>query len=215
MVSQELCREFVAKHVLLGINNIMHHFITDSKFSDSIVENCLVIPDWKAIAEENGYFESDGEIFLKDNLEAFSTIEEGCQSLGFKEIATPEEDTVVVNTELEEQFDDWSDAAECSRTLVKEEDGCFGAWFLVDSDEETFSNFEECCREKGLWFQSEIMEWWVVDDYLGRLLKKEGEVVFQFLDFSGEHMVWGRTCSGQTIFLDSCIQSIIGKITKP
>ena len=50
----------------------------------------------------------------------------------------------------------------------------------------------------------EIFEFWAVSEWLGEKLIASGEVVFNMLDFT----VWGRTCSGQSIALDSVIQKI-------
>ena len=51
----------------------------------------------------------------------------------------------------------------------------------------------------------EVLEWWLVSDWLGRHLINEGEVVIQ----SDVGHYWGRTCSGQSIILDGTIQDII------
>ena len=98
-------------------------------------------------AQDNGWFMSDGEVYLKENLESFSTIEEACRSMGFREIST-HEGVFIINPE-QELFDDWSDAAELSEVMAKEEDGS-GAWYLTSSSEQKFKDFESCCLELGL-----------------------------------------------------------------
>lgn len=54
---------------------------------------------------------------------------------------------------------------------------------------------------------SEIFEWWLVSSYLARKLQEQGEVV---IDALGCHW-WGRTTSGQAIYLDNVIQEIAGE----
>jgi len=52
--------------------------------------------------------------------------------------------------------------------------------------------------------QQEIMEWWIVTDYLHRKLSEKGEPVLEW----GNNYYWGRCCSGQAIMLDSVISEI-------
>ncbi len=50
----------------------------------------------------------------------------------------------------------------------------------------------------------EVLEWWIVSDYLFDKLKAKGETVEQFYGLP----IWGRTCSGQAIYCDYVIQEI-------
>lgn len=52
----------------------------------------------------------------------------------------------------------------------------------------------------------EIFEWWLVSPYLADELKEQGEIV---IDALGCYW-WGRTTSGQAIYMDSAIQKIAG-----
>jgi hypothetical protein len=63
-------------------------------------------------------------------------------------------------------------------------------------------NFEED-KETGEY--PEILEYWLVSDYLLNRLKEKGEVVME--DYHGLS-IWGRTCSGQSIMLDNVIEDI-------
>lgn len=53
-------------------------------------------------------------------------------------------------------------------------------------------------------FVNDVLEWWLVDSWLAERLKQEGEVV---IEEYGCYW-WGRSTSGQAIYLDSVIQSI-------
>jgi len=48
----------------------------------------------------------------------------------------------------------------------------------------------------------EVFEWWIVSNRLIEKLKEKGEVVLE------DRNIWGRTCSGQAILLDSVITDI-------
>jgi len=53
----------------------------------------------------------------------------------------------------------------------------------------------------------EALEHWCISPWLGERLKEEGEMVIDFLGLT----IWGRTTSGQAIFLDSVIEEIYNK----
>ena len=55
--------------------------------------------------------------------------------------------------------------------------------------------------------EEEVFEWWLVSPYLARELKEQGEVV---IDALGCHW-WGRTTSGQAVYMDGVIQKIAGE----
>ena len=55
---------------------------------------------------------------------------------------------------------------------------------------------------------SEIMEWWLVTPYMAELLKEKGEVILSAHDCYW----WGRTTSGQALYMDGVIQEIAGQI---
>lgn len=51
---------------------------------------------------------------------------------------------------------------------------------------------------------AEIFEWWIVSEWLANQLKAEGEPILNV----DEGTWWGRTCTGQAIFLDGTIKHI-------
>ena len=55
---------------------------------------------------------------------------------------------------------------------------------------------------------SEIMEWWLVTPYMAELLKEKGEVILSDYDCYW----WGRTTSGQALYMDGVIQEIAKQI---
>lgn len=51
---------------------------------------------------------------------------------------------------------------------------------------------------------NEILEWWLVSDWLAERLKAEGEVVLEEYNCHW----WGRQSSGQAIYMDWVIEKI-------
>lgn len=54
----------------------------------------------------------------------------------------------------------------------------------------------------------EILEWWLCDNWLLEKLEEQGEPILK----TDYHNYWGRTCSGQAIYLDSVIETIYSDI---
>ncbi|MGJ8641726.1 MAG: hypothetical protein ACSHYA_20215, partial [Opitutaceae bacterium] len=54
-------------------------------------------------------------------------------------------------------------------------------------------------------FEIEVFEHWIVSEWLADLLEKSGEIIER--GFHGL-IIWGRTTSGQSIELDSVMESI-------
>lgn len=52
---------------------------------------------------------------------------------------------------------------------------------------------------------AEVMEWWLVTDWLAERLKEQGEVIID--DYGC--CWWGRTCSGQAIYMDAVMTDIV------
>ncbi|NBB23417.1 hypothetical protein GVN20_28965 [Runella sp. CRIBMP] len=52
--------------------------------------------------------------------------------------------------------------------------------------------------------ENTIYEWWLVSDWLANALERQNQPLLQN-DFN---TWWGRTCSGQAIYMDSVIQNI-------
>ncbi len=50
----------------------------------------------------------------------------------------------------------------------------------------------------------DILEWWLITEWLAEKLEAQGEPVLEW----GNNHYWGRTCSGQAILLDGVITSI-------
>jgi len=56
-------------------------------------------------------------------------------------------------------------------------------------------------------YPNEALEHWLVSEWLGKRLQEEGEMVIDFYGLT----IWGRTTSGQAIYIDSVIEDIYNK----
>ena len=56
-------------------------------------------------------------------------------------------------------------------------------------------------------YPEEALEHWLVSEWLGKRLLEEGEMGIEFLGLT----IWGRTTSGQAIYIDSVIEDIYNK----
>lgn len=74
-----------------------------------------------------------------------------------------------------------------------------------DGDDGDIDPCEEC---GGRGQCGEVMEFWVVDSYLGEQLRLQGESLFSAdcIGIVGD-LVWCRTTSGQLIIADSCVEA--------
>ncbi len=56
-------------------------------------------------------------------------------------------------------------------------------------------------------YGQEALEHWLVSEWLGKRLQEQGEMVIDFYGLT----IWGRTTSGQAIYIDSVIEDIYNK----
>lgn len=82
----------------------------------------------------------------------------------------------------------------------------------IDSDylDKCFERHGEIYDEENDEYK-EIFEYWIVTSYLGKELADHGEIVW---DMNDGNYLWGRTCTGQAIFIDGVIQQISESIMK-
>ena len=54
-------------------------------------------------------------------------------------------------------------------------------------------------------YNDDVLEWWLITEQLARWLRRENEIILQDLGCYW----WGRTTSGQAIYIDSVITDIV------
>jgi len=72
--------------------------------------------------------------------------------------------------------------------------------FDADDEDEVRENCD-CTQYEDA---GEVLEWWIVDGYVARELREQGEHLVEALGLT----FWGRTCCGQALCMDGCIQRI-------
>jgi len=71
--------------------------------------------------------------------------------------------------------------------------------------ENTYTDLQTLCDDENIDYDYfEAYEFWAVDEFLGRKLKEEGEMVEDIFGLT----VWGRCTTGQAILLDYVISQI-------
>lgn len=79
---------------------------------------------------------------------------------------------------------------------------CYSCKLTFDSLDSETGECQDCFEENQT--AQDIFEWWVVSDWLANKLKEQGEPIIDN-DFG---TWWGRTCSGQAIYMDGVINDI-------
>ncbi len=78
-------------------------------------------------------------------------------------------------------------------------------YYELEDEENTFESLEHIINDLNLDINYiEPLEFWAVSEYLANKLKSKGEAVQYILG----HYVWGRTGSGQSIYMDGVINEI-------
>lgn len=107
---------------------------------------------------------------------------------------------------------DWESAARDAGWIENNDDAGNGYIDTNDGQKWACSDWEELCHEFDIDpYETEILEHWIVSEFLAKELEARGERV-EF-DFQGL-IVWGRTVSGQAISMDAIIQDIAKDISK-
>lgn len=99
-------------------------------------------------------------------------------------------------------------ARNCVITVAKEFEFLFNHYEDLPSDirsELGFTPYE--VEEKLAESEDEIFTWYEVEDFLGKWLSDEGEIVVEAFGKS----YWGRTCFGQALYMDDVFQRIAKK----
>src|SRR5579864_5766786 len=90
------------------------------------------------------------------------------------------------------------------RQFVDREVYCCQSMLVDELLRRDFFSFDEIENlDQGSEMQ-EIYEWWIVSDWLAEKLKKQGEPILD----NNYGTWWGRTTTGQAIFLDEVIEDI-------
>lgn len=192
--NQDIKGKFVGRHVLHCQTGVIEEIAKNNEnfygeldnFEYKVYEQDQVLVETFALEYVDGELtgeltikevNSDGELITTQNIEA--------DGVGLEDL-----DTAIRKWAKLEDFD--LDTEELNIENVLDALGIQGNHF-EDEDELTYE-----------YEQVEVLEWWLVDDFLGDKLKEKGYVVYKNFGCTW----WGRSTSGQAILLDYAITQI-------
>jgi hypothetical protein len=116
--------------------------------------------------------------------------------------------------ELACPIDDWEEAAfQAGWTRnIGRITGTATYWKAGDKTAHMFNGWQDLCESESIEpYQRDVLEHWIVSDWLANQLETRGEKVDR--DFAGM-IVWARTTSGQGIASDSVITAIAADLNR-
>lgn len=120
--------------------------------------------------------------------------------------------------ELARPIEDWKEAAEQAGWEIKEQadgDNAFvntedGGRVINSIDTDEDDAWERLCHEEDIEpYQWDVYEHWIISEWLADKLEAKGERIDR--DFAGL-TVWGRTTTGQAIYMDHVIREIVREL---
>ena len=73
---------------------------------------------------------------------------------------------------------------------------------------DTFEEFDidniDWPRDEETNWKREVFEWWIISPWLSQKLKAQNECIIE----AGFVNIWGRTCTGQSVTMDTVIEDI-------
>lgn len=193
---QDLARQLVEREVYYCLSTLMYGIY-------QIMWNCRNFkdafgdyPDDLLALYQQDDWETPGRYFIEEDAD-LSQLEEIADKYGYwsdvleeSDIPNPSENP---DFDLEESIEANPETAKLLREKVAA---------LVDTEA---NGWLEVCNEYGLDPETrEVYEHWLVSDWLARKLEAKGEVVGEFAGLT----IWGRTTTGQSIYMDGVIQEI-------
>lgn len=81
-----------------------------------------------------------------------------------------------------------------------------GLEYELTKENREYTTWQECCEANDIDPQTtEAFEHWIVNDWMANKLEAKGEMILR--DFLGM-TIWGRSCTGKMISMDSVIEAI-------
>lgn len=210
---QELARQLVEREVYYCVSNLMYginKIMWDCRgFKDAFGD----YPDDLLALYQQDDWETPGRHFVEEDAD-LSQLEEIADKYGYwsdvleesnvpivEEFERNEDTLYVVAGKLETEYDDEDAARDAAidsvLPAIREKVAA-----LVDAEAR---GWQEVCDEYGLDPEThEVYEHWLVSSWLARKLEAEGEVVGEFAGLT----IWGRTTTGQAIYIDGVIETI-------
>jgi hypothetical protein len=183
---QEKCQQLVAREVFYCVSMLISHLAEKEPDNEELL-NLMTNYDYEAAAFEEGW----------------RVVEVGDRYV----IANPDGESVY-NAEAEntESFDEDDFEEDDEITFDKWLSSLDEDYFFDDKTDIDFDTWQKLCQSESIDPQeNEVLEHWIVSDWLADKLEEKGETVVD--DLYGL-TVWGRTTSGQSISMDHVIRQI-------
>lgn len=208
----------VERGVLHRLNQLMYDIMKNTEQATAVfgldydeLISWAVINDYESAARDAGWDEDDsGNIFLKaGKLVDFPAHRHGdAGDFDYYDVIMHAGGVAAVNERfnLGVNFDEVDDDDEAVWEAMVEEqlDELIGEY--REGNKEEADDWSEACDCAGVKpYECEVYEYWAVDSWFAARLREQGELVFEFCDFT----VWGRTTTGQSIYLDGVIRRIV------
>ena len=199
---QERARRFVAENVLCNQSYLVQHLLKEEIISYDDIQNVYVnASDW-SIEKCRDWLDSNNENYPDGKYNPAGLdddeIREALKELNL-EVALAEFDAADVPT---------GEANERSAARSQNAAEAILAEYDLLEDEDALRAWRDAVTESNTGQEAnEAYEWWVVTPYMLQKLSELGEIIIDS-DKLGESW-WGRSCTGQAIYLDYTIQQII------
>lgn len=195
---QELARQLVVREVYYCVSSLM-----DSVGNN--LEDCARIFDADYDELLNLYSRYDYEEAGREALSDadLDTLEEVADQFGYW-------DDVLAECDIPEVVEGEDTFTVCGKTFDYEDDAIEVARMSkIDAIREKVADivddWQRVCNRFDLDLDpTEVYEYWIVSSWLYKRLEERGECVGEFAGMS----IWGRTCTGQAIYLDGVIREI-------
>jgi hypothetical protein len=226
--NQAILRKFVELEVVQCVSMLISHFAQNPSALDGsdydyeeVMDLCRSV-DYEEAAWDKGWREFSDGFFKEDDNQYYLSVnlhERGLLNISVHKQDYPEQGTNGktvwefngTEDEADEAFEfDLTDPEDVREYLVEleiiGEDATVETIEDCDFETSDAEDWQELCENESIeGYESDILEHWIVSDYLARKLEEKGETVSH--DFFGL-TIWGRGCSGQAILLDYVIADI-------
>lgn len=211
---QEELRQFVGREVIYCLSNLVYE-LCDRGLRDEFI-NVLAQPDYDTALSDCGIEilqdPDTGEWFWRrverSSPFKFPTRRAALIDAGVTEFSEPEtpdlSESGLMNQALENGY-----------TAQKQKKGSRWRWVLYTEQRDDTKSLK---RDDAVWDACaafaidpeyiEAYEHWLVSGWLGEKLQARGEMVDDVFGLT----IWGRTCTGQAIYMDSVIEEIYDEV---
>lgn len=201
VVNQDIKRRFVDREVYYCVSTLVDELVKKSEhfpdYEEDLMNAFRGAPDYEETATGDGWHRrNDCDHYYNEDTGEVSQ----CTSW----------DNLCADREI--NLDEYDDDAEDAATTAGWQKLGDARFYSDDGETSEADDWCELCEEQSIDtadYESEVYEHWIVSDYLADKLEAHGERVLR--DFFGL-TIWGRTTTGQAIYMDGAISVICAEM---